>query len=330
MGRVYTTEQVFETGLPNPGAHEHAADELIKRIADDGEVSGAMIYGSTAQGRATLRSDVDVLVTYPSGEAAGILPHLRYIFKSVESAHHVVVEPHAIDSQSIANPVRHNIDPLFAKELWNAWRQGAWVFGDPLGNLKTFELTDKRVRTTAMAYASAKERQFTKSLLAFDGHADNMAMQRALELPAAIGRKVIAATNVLGEVDYDVVDKAQMRSLTKQRLKKLFEFSTGQIDWTGSPDPVKNLEELEKIDERYDKILKAADNTWMTSAAYQDWLDSHYESTVSLARSYAYDWSELIRQIPFINFDDEDPLWDPGEEPPFDDLYDDLPPDDVY
>jgi len=345
MGKVYSTEKVFDGKLPGPGDHDLAGRELIDRIAGDGAVSGAMIYGSTAFGRADERSDLDVLVTYAGHEADRVLDQLQHQFSTVSNRYGVSIEPHLLEYNALANPLRHRIDPLFADQLREIHDDpngtyDIFRYDFPLENLRTFDPSERRIRSLAMQYAGTKAGKFAKALATYAGLPDLEVFQRALEVPAAIGRKAIPATDMLGEVDYDVVDKQQMIRLTRQRLVTLRAMSDAYEHsdrWPGSADSGLVFSKLVGLNDAYSGLLMNARMGGTDREEYDEWLRENYLDAVRLARAVSYDWSELIRRIGMAEFTLEPYPADYvfldmelNRDEPFDDEEDDMPPADIY
>jgi predicted nucleotidyltransferase len=347
MGRVYTPEEVADGAIPKRGAHELAGREILRDIEAYGETHGALIYGSTADGRATMRSDLDVFVSFPSLDSDKTLVELQGIFAAIEAKYKVFVEPHALDSDSLSNPLRHSIDPLFAEELQRsalAFHHQRWVTGWPIRDLRTFEATPRRIRSVAMQYSSSKAKQFGRAILSYRGQLDTTTLQRALELPAAVGRKVIPATAVIGEYELDTTDKRDMTRETQRRLKILSGVAMGTFrdefngGWLGSADPVGTFEALARLNHEYSTVLFEAYHGGISVDTYREWLDKNYLRAIQLARTTAFDWSEIMNKLPHLDFNPDSteyelsPDYDhyvPDDEP-FDDNFDELPPEEWY
>lgn len=325
MGKVYSTEKVFEGNLPATGDHESAGRELIERLDGDGIVRGAMIYGSTVLGQSDLRSDLDILITYDGRSADEMLESLQYHFECITDHYGVSIEPHQTKYSSIANPLLHRIDPLFANHLREIQHNPAgiyngFIYGEPLENLETFEPTERRIRNLAMQYANRKAGKFETAITKFgktDGVVDLDLFQRALEVPAAIGRKMIPATDMLGEEDYDTTSKQETLQLTRRRLVGLRAIVDAQIDeddWSGSVDSGRTFDDLVELNDTYNALLIAAVSGGVDREDYDDWLRDNYLDAIRLARKVADDWTELIRRTgvdsytlePYVRGDDDE------------------------
>ncbi len=334
MGQVFSGEQIFKGQIPEPGAHAHAGKYILERFDDEGgsslSIDGAMVYGSTALGTASLRSDVDLFIAYHPDDARETLQNIRTILADAEQTYRVPIESHALDTTSLRNPLRHSIDPLFAEQLLDIaddLRMREWVVGHPLGALRYFEMTERRVRGVAVQYTGAKAKQFARAILAYRDTVDLTTLQRALELPSAIGRKVIPATIAFGETPYDSADKKAMIRLTQQRLGKLFEAASW--DWLGSENPVSEFVALERLDREYSAVLDSAVNGLTSGSQYEKWLSNNYLPALQAARAVSYDFSELVKRSWMVDPDSGEYVYT-DDDAPFDDEYDELPPDDVY
>lgn len=334
MGRVFPSEQIFKLEIPEPGAHARAGKYILERFDNEGgsglSIDGAMVYGSTALGTASLRSDVDLFIAYNPGDADETLLKIRTILGDAEQIYHVPIESHALDTVSLRNPLRHSIDPLFAEELLaisDDLSMQEWVVGRPLDDLRYFKMTDRRVRGVAISYTAAKAKQFARAILAYRDTVDLATLQRALELPSAIGRKVIPATVAFGEASYDSADKKAMIRLAQKRLGKLFEAASW--NWLGSDDPVGVFAALEHLDREYSALLDSAVNGLTSGSQYDKWLSENYLPALQAARAVSYDFGELVKRSWMVDPKNGEYVHS-DEDAPFDDEYDELPPDDVY
>lgn len=299
MGRVFTPEQISDNKLPKRGAHEAAGRYIIDALGDEtaGSITGAMIYGSTTTGP-NRRSDVDVLVTLsPYDYDNRMLLAARDVMASAEAQFNVPVEAQVVSTIDIARPLQHGIDPLFAIELSKAADKKRWVRGNPLGNLGIYDLSDTALRAIGVQYSAAKMKKFTKAILEGRGDVDYHVLQRALELPAALGRKVLPATDRFdAEGDYSVNDKPNMVAVTGSRLRRL-QNVLADISYTGalSDNPASLFEQLHERDNEYNYVLRDTIHGAMTVGEYEEWIQDTYVDTLQLARQVSRDASELVR-----------------------------------
>ncbi len=203
MGKVFTYEEVVEGRVPQIGAHDKAAHYLLDNLKDrfldqigDKQAEpafrafdGAMVYGSVAQGTADRRSDLDVLITYDAKneDSTVVIDGYRNLFKEIESKWHVSVESNIWRTGLLKAGV-HTIDAAFVDHLDKVGSE--WRVGDPLQYLQveTPDFSDIFLR-----YYAHKARSFTVALSDTRDELNIDRLQRALELPTALGRKALSA-----------------------------------------------------------------------------------------------------------------------------------------
>jgi|GEM_PF-1808530 len=190
MGRVFLLEEVPAT-IPAPydfAAAKEAFEESVARYVDEGILLGGAIFGSVAKGTATMRSDFDCMVTY-DGDTVDRAAYARSITRELNEATRgkVPVGIIAYSKDALASG-RHEIDRFFGQQL----KEGphATIGTDPTSFLQFREADALDILTN---YIHAKKRKM------LDGYTDQSdrgqifykSLGRMLELPVAIGRKVI-------------------------------------------------------------------------------------------------------------------------------------------
>lgn len=307
MGKVFTPEAIVANDVPELGAHELAGkfilnqffepqedwkeEERTRFLTDGNGIHSGMVYGSTALGRAGIRSDVDVLVNYHANRADEAFPLIRDVFSKAEADFKVPVEPHVLEVGALFNPLKHNIDPLFAEHLVEVQAQDnpRWSYSWPVNGLRSHRVNpnnNDRLRAIAVRYASGKARQFARASTSYRGEADVHVMQRALELPGAIGRKVIAATRKNNEQKPDLGNKYGM---SKSIIARLEEFAP---EWYERA--VSYQRYLFDLDQTYDQLLTATLEGSSTVEDYREWLEGNYLHACSMAFEVAHAWSDIV------------------------------------
>ncbi len=255
MGKVFTSQEIVEGRVPQEGAHTEAGHFLLDTMwlryleqFDDAEYSaaftafdGSMIYGSVAQDSANRRSDLDVLVTYSVDVGAPdiVIEGYRSLFQEVENIWHVPIESNIWHIGSFMNGV-HTIDAAFLEHLQSV--EKSWLVGNPLEflTIKEPDYTDIFNR-----YYAHKVRSFTKALSDTTDIVNPHHLQRALELPAALGRK---ALSTLAQIDGTVTSPG---NLTKNKVNQQVAALTAE--W---PRITELLEDLRTIDDEYSALLE--------------------------------------------------------------------------
>lgn len=300
MGKVFSPLEIQAGIIPEPGAHEAAAhyivDALLENTTDffnGNGVQAGMIYGSTAMGSANIRSDVDVLVTYREQLADKALPAIRWVFRHAERRFNVPVEANILPVGATFSPLEHAIDPLFAEHLIDIQNQDEprWSYGWPVDGLGIDPriLTEDTIRKLAIRYCSAKSRRLTRGLVEYDGGPDYKHLQRALELPAAIGRKVLAVVYGSAHVSQAVL---QDKYNATGQVARLFDTIT-EKGWDIA-DSKQRFLELANLDSTYNDILGDALDGKLTHSAYGKYLSSSYEATLLLGIRVAQSWVHIL------------------------------------
>lgn len=249
-----------------------------------------MVYGSTALGRAGIRSDVDVLLNYRANKP-DILDEIRCVFTSAETMFHVPVEANVLEVGAMFEPLQHGFDPLFAEHLLEVQDRDdpRWSYNWPVNGLALtqFNMDDsERLRRIAVGYMGAKERKFTKAVVNYRGEVDYPTMQRALELPSALGRKVLAATYAEDVVMPEVVDRESMGDAALARLEACVP------EWYKSA--VHAQRSLLHMDREYDALLDLVLTGDVSLVDYKKWIDGNFPTACKRAVEVSRAWCEII------------------------------------
>ncbi len=200
MGVVYSSKEIASAAVPQNGAHLEVAQTIIDEIPEIEGVELTTVYGSVVDEdkQATLRSDLDVLITYlvdGSGSEYMTLSQIREIIDQVESQHHVKVEPNIwVANESMRARTQRMHDRLFSKYLVNAMQNSRWSIGggdNGIIEISEAPLSSEQLRDIVLQYLAYKHKGITIAPLGFDdGDKAVKSLQRVLELPKALGRKV--------------------------------------------------------------------------------------------------------------------------------------------
>lgn len=311
MGKVFTQWEVADGRIPEPGAHEQAAlfimSDLI-RAYDETEVfdlskpdeipafglASGMVYGSVAMGVANRRSDLDVLLNYHPDYSAEIIPRIGEVIKTIRQRFAVPVEPNIYPVNALYDPRKHSVDPLFAEHLIAIQYQEGhpWSYGWPVDGLaysnNRLDFSDSdRIRSIALAYVNAKRSQFARAI----AHGDQInfpVLQRALELPTALGRKILAATYE-EKIGDEIIsgDRTQVRELLFKRLE--------EIEWPEVGEAaIKPLKWLLDRDEEYSSLLEQAINGEITNEEYEAWLRAIVPEAYFAAHQACLAWDNIL------------------------------------
>lgn len=300
MGKVYSPEAVAAGQLPEAGAHQAAGRFILDALCKDeidcmttGEswpaISGAMIYGSTVVGTADVRSDVDVLFTYYSGHEARSLPYARHIFQEAEKRFNTSVETQAHVVGALFHPLEHTIDPAFAAHLCAVQEDPEWSRNWPVDGLSHNLSMDKdRLRTAAIRYCSGKRKKFATAQLEYRGSADLDVLQRAFELPNAIGRKVLSLNPEIA-----LADPSRDKMGTIEKTANLMT-RVSDMWHEGSDSAVRDYLRLVEMDMSYSRMLERAAAQKTPVDYYARWIENSYLEALRRAHNVSNFWTYNI------------------------------------
>lgn len=301
MGRLYSSERVFNGDLPAADGSDHveAARKFLCAMREidspDSPLSG-MTFGSVITGNANRRSDVDFLIIYSTLEQLEALGALEL---DLAEQHNVVVEAQTFQAGAFDSPATHDVSPLFGSHLLDVQdNYPQWSHGSPVEALRSFVIgpdsTDtendaEEVLRDVMSYAHYKLRLFANACLMsrIKGGKDLYVMQRSLELPKGLGRKAAAIVSVMGEreIDLDVTDRAAMQ-----------ESFAHLVDVTGDRDMMPAYTDLVQLDEDYDELLEDAASSGGV-VEYDRWLDENSQDAAQLAHDLTNRFSVSVKEL---------------------------------
>lgn len=317
MGNVLPPDAIIHGKIPRKGAHLEAAREIIAAHADLPEEMGvaSVIYGSTAEGRSDERSDVDVYVSYPQpfGSVTGDVNRVRRriddIHQAVGNAYSVTVEANVLTERMIApteNPGEgffdpqmldisstEELDPLYVLHIQDMIdkRRPDLTLRTPLlpnYQLRPEHLTeDDQVMIVwlAVRFCAIKLRHMRQALA--HEQVDYKALQRAFEMPKAMGRKVLAvmAMGNAGITSFDVTDKQEMQH-------KLHEVAMEE----GATTLLKHHELLVELDRQYTELLAQTVQSGGGIDQYNQWILSVYRQAITSAAVMSLQWFRLMQK----------------------------------
>ena len=202
MGVVYSGEDLRNGSIPQDGAHIHAAQLVLDRVGSLEWVPMVLVHGSVPEGRSNRRSDLDVLVTVGYGDTLTHFPHsvskVRQALEEIQDATKVHIEANIWpENEPVLARRQRMYDMLYSWHLRDSFRDARGLRGEPdqltliVANSLPSNDTDA-IRDVAQNYVIYKQGGFTNAPLSYaDGEPRSLAaLQRGLELPKAIGRKL--------------------------------------------------------------------------------------------------------------------------------------------
>lgn len=304
MGKVYSPEMVAAGDLPVSGAHQAAGRFILDAISegvygthswnDWPRACSVMIYGSTALGTTTIRSDVDTLLVYNPLHADKTLDNARKVFRTAEDRFKTPVEVQAHPIGALSSNLEHSIDPAFAMHLKYVQANLDWSRNSPVSKLDLLysdEELDYRLLTASLLFSAGKRKQFARAQLDYRGTADLDVLQRALELPNAIGRKILnlSMKNVESETGGISSNKPGTIEATSKIMHNI---NDGRLSDSDSDTEYYDI--LAEMDEWYDEILKHAIARKISVEQYDSWIQNAYLDAIKKAHRVSNFWAEVV------------------------------------
>ncbi len=280
MGKVFTAEEIGAGHIPEPGAHLKAAQFIVQQLFYDqlafnpggnlffeSGISSGMVYGSTVHGTANIRSDLDILIIHHP-DWTETLDVVHDVFQQVENQYHVPIEANIISAEDALSN-NNTIDPVFLSYLKEAEANPEFSWGWPVTDflgLQVPKYNQMDLARVVRRYIGAKSSSFGKAL-ASDTELDAHKIQRALELPKNLGRKVLSM--------FDSSFSAVTAS-TEDIMTGLDSFITDRkftFDSESKKQAILRLRYLLQEDEKYSELLKQTINGEKSLDEYQQWID---------------------------------------------------------
>ncbi|CAN5197019.1 hypothetical protein BH09PAT3_BH09PAT3_1070 [soil metagenome] len=280
MGRVFTSEELATCRLPGPNNFAAAAQFLLTAVEASEDIAqyqpqtaGALVFGSTTTETTTVRSDLDVLIAYHDDgyPRSTTLLAYREIFKNIKDIFDVTVES-TIESTADLQSGNHTIDNLFLPNLLSV--PSTW--STRLNPAQITQVPCRPAMDIFRDYSIAKDRKFGKALTD-SSDIDTKNMQRALELPVALGRKALGALAECEPLELQA-------EITPNMPKRAVVDCLALIK---SPqNAVTPLEKLLVLDQEYTDLVEAAAARQTHAVEHERWLRAHYVSALALAIDY--------------------------------------------
>jgi hypothetical protein len=276
MGKVYEFSEIANNRVPKTEDFLKAKELVLKELSNfvkSGEIYGAKVYGSVAKGTPNERSDFDLVII---AETDSCSDALRQVIDGIFDETHVDIDPISI-KKSFALRGFHSIDEPFLRHIKSINNNGNIVGNDPLDVLKPFDLPITKVHEEyfAQKVRRLKEGLFTNSEI--DRH---RVLQRALEAPVNIGRRLLDALPCLG-YPFDLKDDS------KQAVIKSFQEIFGN---TKLLDGFKSLTEQDK---QYTLFLKDTLKGLVSRSEYESKISALSKDCISQSVSWVSDLSEV-------------------------------------
>ena len=220
MGRVFSYEQIQEGKVPDPFVFTKVRKTFALSVGHgvrNETLVGGMVFGSAAVGRANRRSDLDVLLELPDDDIESYESASRVV-RALKKATDGKVPVNAIvrSTESLLSG-HHEMDRFFGAHLSGPHR--TVVGEDPA---KSLHLEFAPAHTIIDDYIHSKMRKISQGFVTDDETKKLEHMQRLLDLPLAIGRKVVRAVDEV-EGTHRLTDDTANKSSVREAAMDLFE-----------------------------------------------------------------------------------------------------------
>jgi len=270
MGKIYSWERIENGNIPTPDqfscAKRFVLDELLKFVPED--IYGAKVFGSVAKNSPSNRSDFDLLVLINN---EGVFGELNNLVQEIKKETEVEVEPLVLTIDQ-AKQGLHTIDPNFYRHFQKIPNEGNLVGSDPLNMVQPFSESQEKF---LIDYLRQKLRRFNQGGFDSSETEELNLIQRVLESPIAIGRKVISLLREKNKFEWDEDDDGKKSVIRNyKRLMDGLEIDTSDFD------------QIVSIDQKYNVFLKESLEQKHDRREYRQFLDDIKTESLPLARNW--------------------------------------------
>lgn len=293
MGVVYSPEEVAHGQVARPGDHAKLGQLLLSEAKNSDAIKAGIVYGSTVCGMSNMRSDVDFFAIYGEGEALAAYEKVRAAKEyALQTGIYAKAEEHWEPEHPFVKPGQ--VDKQYLNHFSRVVRRSpGWAIGDPMSYIDQTPLNRDELLFSIRGYISAKTAKFTKA--SCDLNPDYHNMQRALELPVAIARKVLLVM--------DPHHDSPIATEKKQAVRQVIDAALTRADMVRLPGVKEILEEqkvLSNLDTAYSLTLSDAVSDWnshRSNKGYEKWLIGHSREMLERAFLLSFSWQRLVDSI---------------------------------
>lgn len=195
MGKIFNYEDIKNHRVPTRDDFMEARSlALISlgELARSGGIYGAKAFGSVANGTPSERSDFDLLIVTERDDA---IHELKSIFEAIHANTKVGIEPIVI-ARNFAERGFHSVDLFFLQHIQALPNEGNLAGYDPMEVMKPIDLPMTKIHEQ---YLTQKVRRLREGIFAYSETDKCRVLQRALEAPINVGRRIM---QVLAEIGY--------------------------------------------------------------------------------------------------------------------------------
>ena len=293
MGVVYSPEEVALGHVAKPGDHEALGRLLLSAAENSPVIRAGIVYGSSVYGIANRRSDVDYLAIYDDDAALDAFTLIRGVKRAaMDRGIYAKAEEHWEPEEPLVKPGQ--VDKQYLAHFAAVTqRSPGWVIGNPISYIDQTPLEKNDLLFSVRQYLSAKTAKFTKT--ACDLSPDHHDIQRALELPVAIARKVMLVMQPHCGVMAPTENKGAMitvsnRILNSPCISRMFP----------TKQAVDSQARLLFFDREYSAALDRAmevDGHYRSIGRYEKWLNRHTREILDQAFILSRSWQKILDSV---------------------------------
>lgn len=257
MGKVFSYEQVRRGKVPSLDDFMPATEAFLKLVqtgTKEEVFDGGFVFGSVARGMPNIRSDFDSLIALngPSPEGYVAVRSLAHQVAAVTDGR-IEVDPKVYPKEALEDGA-HEIHQAFGLHLLGEHRLVAG--NDPANYLyihwqHPYDIVD--------SYVHQKARKLSDAYVSTDPlEVSGNSLQRTLELPNSVGRKLVEVLTNMGEIN-EVIDGSDKEG-TYRLVKDVFY----------SRDLGEQFDRLTVLNSNYTILLEAAVKGEVTRTLYDD------------------------------------------------------------
>jgi predicted nucleotidyltransferase len=191
MGKIFNYADIENHRVPTRDDFMTARSQALAslgKLARDGGIYGAKVFGSVANGTPSERSDFDLLVVT---ERADVLPALKSTFEAIHTNIRVVIDPIVI-ARDFAVRGFHSVDLFFLQHIQALPNEGNVAGYDPMEVMRPIDLPKTKIHEL---YLAQKVRRLREGVFAYSEVDRYRVLQRALEAPINVGRRTFIFTH---------------------------------------------------------------------------------------------------------------------------------------
>lgn len=281
MGKIYSWERIENGGVPNVENFSVAKRMILSDLLGliPNEIYGAKVYGSVAKSSPSVRSDFDILVVFNNNIG---IRKLNYLVQEVENKTKVKIEPLILSVQQ-ASEGFHTIDSSFYTHFEGIPSEGNLIGNDPLNKIKPLQ---GNMVDVCMDYIRQKIRRLNQGHFDAAGVELLSVLQRVLESPVALGRKVLYVLQNLDKFEMDENDDSK-KSVIRNFNKIMVDSNINATDFN----------EIVSKDKEYTEFLEETLGQKHNQIEYEQFLDVIKQETLPMAKDWIIKTGIWLRKI---------------------------------